>query len=251
MRKLKMWTYKAGSEGGKLLAQAMGVKRIRHKNSKYRWSKNKLVLNWGSTNRNLTSRWLNDPERVFHSVDKVNTFACFKAHDVPCPPHTKHQHEAQAWLDAGKTVFARTITNGAEGRGIVVVKPGDKLPYAKLYTLYIPKKAEYRIHVVDGKAIDIQQKVRKKGHENKDFHVRNTANGFIFIRGGVEAPAAVVDAGVRAVGALGLHFGAVDVIWNDKKQQALALEVNTAPGIMGTSVAKYSEALKALALRNL
>ncbi|MNY81884.1 hypothetical protein D3C86_2236870 [compost metagenome] len=47
-----------------------------------------------------------------------------------------------------------------------------------------------------------------------------------------------------AVNALGLDFGAADVIWNDHRKQAFVLEVNTAPGLTGTTLEKYAKALK-------
>lgn len=242
---VKMWSYNPWSESGKLLAQALGVKRIKHTNSKYKWKPHKRILNWGST-KSLTGQIINHPVNVRAATDKLSAFQIFQMRSVSVPPFTTHQNEAQTWLDNGKTVLARTVVNGAEGRGIIVVKPGDILPYAPLYTQYIPKKAEYRVHVVNNEAIDVQQKLRKRGHDNKDFHVRNTANGFIFVRGNVHCPEPCILEATKAVAALGLDFGAVDVIWNEKNQKAYVLEVNTAPGIVGTTVQKYKDALSAL-----
>ncbi|MNY63636.1 hypothetical protein D3C86_2006230 [compost metagenome] len=49
-----------------------------------------------------------------------------------------------------------------------------------------------------------------------------------------------------AVNAIGLTFGAVDVIWNEYRHQAYVLEVNTAPGLTGTTLEKYAEAFRGL-----
>ena len=46
---------------------------------------------------------------------------------------------------------------------------------------------------------------------------------------------------VNAVKALGLDFGAVDIIYNEKENQYYVLEVNTAPGLEGTTLIKYAE----------
>jgi len=47
---------------------------------------------------------------------------------------------------------------------------------------------------------------------------------------------------LAAVSALGLDFGAVDIIYNEHENQYYVLEVNTAPGLEGTTVEKYAEA---------
>jgi D-alanine-D-alanine ligase-like ATP-grasp enzyme len=37
-----------------------------------------------------------------------------------------------------------------------------------------------------------------------------------------------------------LDFGAVDIIYNAKRNECYVLEVNTAPGLEGTTVEKYA-----------
>jgi D-alanine-D-alanine ligase-like ATP-grasp enzyme len=44
--------------------------------------------------------------------------------------------------------------------------------------------------------------------------------------------------------ALGLDFGAADVLFNARRNQAYVLEVNTAPGLEGQTVNDYAEAFK-------
>ena len=48
---------------------------------------------------------------------------------------------------------------------------------------------------------------------------------------------------ISAVDSLGLDFGAVDIIWNESEDQYYVLEVNTAPGVEGTTLQKYTEAI--------
>jgi D-alanine-D-alanine ligase-like ATP-grasp enzyme len=38
----------------------------------------------------------------------------------------------------------------------------------------------------------------------------------------------------------GLDFGAVDVIWNAQKEKPYVLEINTAPGLEGQTIADYA-----------
>ena len=56
-------------------------------------------------------------------------------------------------------------------------------------------------------------------------------------------PTGLRDISRDAVTALGLEFGAVDIIYNDKSKKLFVLEVNTAPGIEGATVTKYKDAI--------
>ncbi|MNJ09659.1 hypothetical protein D3C77_38070 [compost metagenome] len=113
----------------------------------------------------------------------------------------------------------------------------------------MPKKEEYRIHVFNGEVVDVQRKARKKDvpDDQVNWKVRNLANGFIFARGEEalgNVPQDVLDQAVKAVAALGLDFGAADVVYNDKQGKAYCLEVNTAPGLSGSTLDGYVKQLK-------
>ena len=43
--------------------------------------------------------------------------------------------------------------------------------------------------------------------------------------------------------AVGLKIGAVDIIWNELENKCYVLEINTAPGLEGTTLVKYTEAI--------
>ena len=53
----------------------------------------------------------------------------------------------------------------------------------------------------------------------------------------------VLSAGIRAVGCLGLDFGAADIGWNSHDGEPSVYEVNTAPGLEGTTLDKYYGAM--------
>ncbi len=103
------------------------------------------------------------------------------------------------------------------------------------------KKKEFRVHVVNGSVIDVQQKKKRNGVETTSL-IRNLANGWIFAHEGVVEPAGLREMGVAAVAAVGLAFGAVDIIWNEKQNQCYVLEINTAPGLCQTTCDKYADA---------
>jgi len=133
-----------------------------------------------------------------------------------------------------------------KGRGIVEFEPGiGNTPQAPLYTEYIPKKSEYRFHIFGGKVIDIQQKKKKREFDDnaRNTRVRNLHNGYIYSRDDINPPDGAADLAIRAVAALGYQYGAVDLIYNEKRACSYVLEVNSRPGLMGSTLENYAEAL--------
>jgi glutathione synthase/RimK-type ligase-like ATP-grasp enzyme len=118
-----------------------------------------------------------------------------------------------------------------------------------LYVQYKKKRDEYRVHMFRGGVIDVTQK-RAVNQEDRtetfNRQIRNHGNGWVFCREDVDPPDAVWGQAYSAVRALGLEFGAVDVIWNDHYQTAYVLEVNTAPGLEGTTLERYVEAIRSI-----
>lgn len=190
------------------------------------------------------------PRKFFYvtprTLNKVEQFNAFKANNVSCPAFTTDRNSIGE-LDS-KTVFARTLINSTSGRGIVEfdVETTPNPPAAPLYTAYIPKKAEYRLHVFNGKIIDAQQKKKKRDFDadNRDTRVRNLANGYVYTRDGIVLPDGIDGLAISAVAAVGYLYGAVDIIYNEKRNQCYVLEVNSRPGLMGTTLSKYVNALK-------
>ena len=177
-------------------------------------------------------------------LNKVEQFAAFQANQISCPKAAVTAEGARR-LNV-KTLFARTLINSTNGRGIIEFESSREVyPPAPLYTEYIPKKAEYRFHVFGSNVIDIQQKKKKRGfdEEQRDTRIRNLHNGYIYSRDGIAPPDGAADLAVRAVAALGYQYGAVDLIYNEKRNQCYVLEVNSRPGLMGTTLDKYADAL--------
>jgi hypothetical protein len=237
-----IYPYNPGSQSARLLAEAMNIPRIKHRGSRFRGSPRKTVINWGSANVSQAvalCHVLNPVPAVNLARCKLATFRSIAPH-CRCPGFTTSRVEALAWLAEGD-VCSRTTTTGHEGIGLTVHPRGSNaLPNAPLYTKYIKKKEEYRVHVI-GDTTYTQRKLRRNDAVG-DRQVRNTANGYVF-SGRFEPPADVVAQAKAAVRALGLDFGAVDVVWNAHYQQAYVLEVNTAPGIEGHTVQVYAQAL--------
>lgn len=160
------------------------------------------------------------------------------------PWYTTEYAGAQAWVESGGVILNRTQLNGHSGAGIVVAaRVEDIIVGCPLYVAYRKKKREYRVHVAFGQVIDVQQKRKRSDYDGEvDYAVRNHHTGWIYARESVEASEVRDALAIHAVALLGLDFGAVDIIYNERDNQYLVLEVNTAPGLEGTTVTKYTEA---------
>jgi glutathione synthase/RimK-type ligase-like ATP-grasp enzyme len=249
-----MYLYNQGSQGGKALARGLGVKCLRHgERSTFKGGPNSTVINWGSGDLpqfNPGTRIINRPQLVSEMTNKKTAFIKFHANGVRVPQFTTEKQTAQHWVDDGKMVFARTVLNGHSGAGIVIMDPDNGDNYntqAPLYTLYVPKEDEFRVHIVNKQVILIQRKGLKeefRGQPDVNWKVRNLANGFIFARNDIVVPEDVTAQSLAAISASGLDFGAVDVVFNRARREAYVLEINTAPGLVGSTVDDYANALR-------
>lgn len=173
------------------------------------------------------------------TLNKIEQMTRFKENNVSCPNFTTNPNAVGEL--GSKVVFARTMVNSTNGRGIVEFEVGkEATPRAPLYTEYIPKKEEYRVHVFGNRAIDIQQKRKKREFEgDRDTRVRNLANGYVYCRDGITPPTGLQELAVAAVRAVGYQYGAVDIVYNKKQNRLAVLEVNSRPGLLGTTVERY------------
>ena len=245
--KIKVYPYKAGSKSARSLANEIGSPvLIRHDGGYVPGNPATVVVNWGNSSMRFTHRnTLNKPEAVAVAANKLSTLDKLLHHGVPVPEFTTDKRIALGWLDIGCRVFARTKLSSHTGDGIVIIEDESEMVDAPLYTKYQRKDKEYRVHVFKGKVIDITEKRKRygDGEERPGYnpYIRNLKCGWVFCRDGVRPVEAVKVESVRAVQALGLDFGAVDII--EYKGKVWTLEVNSAPGLEGTTLQRYKEAI--------
>ena len=245
-----IYAYNQGSQSAKELSQALGVRRIRHNGSTYKGSASKVVINWGSSSlpeEVMKSKVINNPDAVAKASNKLTFFETVKD-KVNIPPFTTDKEEAKQWLDDGKIVVVREKLQGHSAEGLVLIEDEGKWngynhSRAKLYVKYIPKRDEYRVHVVNDEVVDVRRKALSSEANGSfaNWKVRNHANGFIYAKNNVDAPEDVHNQSLAAIAGSGLDFGAVDVIWNEYLKRAFVLEINTAPGLEGSTIDSYAD----------
>lgn len=243
----KIWIYTGGraSNSAKALADAPNFRRYIQGNS---FKASDVLVNWGTQKVVAIgdAKVLNPVASIGIAANKLFAFTAFSGEDVETVPWTANKAVAKEWQDKGNTVVVRNILTGHSGSGIVIVEEGEELPDAPLYTKYIFKTKEYRVHATATGVIHTQRKVRDPDVEPLSWKVRSHANGFIFQVTNIQPSDARDKLAMASVKALGLDFGAVDII-EDKKGNLYVLEVNTAPGLEGQTIEAYTTALEQLA----
>lgn len=210
-----------------------------------------VIINWGSSSAPVglaAATFINSPDKVKIAGNKLLTFKHFgeAAHiaEVSIPEYTESYETACQWVNDGKVVVCRTKLNGHSGAGIVLAaREEDVVRECPLYVKYIKKAKEFRVHVAFGDVIDVQAKRQRADFEgDTNFAIRNHQNGWVYCRENIEEPGDLREQAKRAILTLGLDFGAVDIIYNQHYNKCYVLEVNTAPGLEGTSVTTYANA---------
>lgn len=243
--RLKIFPYKMGSQSAKALATTLRVKRVR---PSYDARRRDIIINWGNSR----------PAGFIGSVNDLNThagiaLACNKLLTFKTlsdqgfqylPEWTTDYAEAENKIANGETLYCRQTLTGHSGHGIIVADSLDKLVRAPLYTVKTKHKYEFRVHVFKGSVIDIQQKRRRLDYTGPDTGIRNHSNGYIYARATVDYPNHLLTASIEAVNLLGLDFGAVDIGYRERDNKVFVFEVNTAPGLTGTTLDKYVQAFK-------
>lgn len=212
-------------------------------------------INWGLTTwgydvKALPKDMLN--RSIQAAVSKVKTFECLAAAKLPVPRYAKTLEELRKMLPASRAIIARR-DGLSGGKGMELVQGlGEVSTLILRPDFYVERLSchrEFRVHVFLGQVIHKQAKFIPKGF---DGIAKNWENGCYFTSEGLERFATeaqlrdLEQLSVRSVEALGLQFGAVDILLT-RKLQPYVLEVNTAPGLRSDATYNaYTEAVKKL-----
>jgi glutathione synthase/RimK-type ligase-like ATP-grasp enzyme len=224
------------SNSAKELSRYLGVKRLLSNGSSRFIGKHRdVVINWGNGKGNVgIARQINKLSNVQLASNKLSTFIALDRAGVSIPWFSTNKSEAE---DSLYTIISRTNLYGHSGDGIVA-----GVVNAPLYVEYINKVAEYRAIVVGNEVVDFKQKKKKREVAHHPT-VWNLSGGYIMAREGIAKPDGIDVLAIVAVQALGLDFGAVDII-ADGDGVLYVLEVNTAFGLEGTTIQLVGDAIR-------
>lgn len=242
------------SRSAQQLARVLGVRRLRREGSRFVAQPGDTIINWGSScGRNPqweVATWINPPSVVRTTTNKLYAFRAMRSHGMEgeCVPWTQDPAEARAWLEGGAKVVERHTLSGHSGDGIRIISAIGDLTPAPLYTKYVPKQREYRVHINGLDDVYVQQKRRRRDVPDADvnWQVRNHRNGFIYSCNDVDPVGDnALEICAHALASLGLDYGAVDIGVSDR-YGVKVYEVNTAPGLEGSTLPNVARLMRRL-----
>ena len=110
----------------------------------------------------------------------------------------------------------------------------------EFFVKYIPKKAEFRVHVLGGEVPNICQKTQSETTDTHHPHVWCSPRGWTLVDYEGEHYTKLADIGKRAIKALNYDFGAVD-IGLGKDGKFYVFEINSAPRLSKTRRRYYAK----------
>ena len=241
---LKLFPYKPVSQSAIRLSRKLGILRV---SPTYNARRSDVIVNWGaSTPPHFKSmdHDLNKHDAIAIACDKLKTFKTLALQGFDqLPKFSTEIKDAKDWIDKGETIYCRTKLGSHSGRGIVICNDVNDLPTAPLYTVKANHKHEYRVHVFQGKVLYVQQKKKRLGSTIRNSGIRNHDNDWVYCTPTDTPSELLLSSCVRAVQLLGLDFGAVDIGHRVSDNRFFVFEINTAPGLVGTTLDKYSKAI--------
>jgi len=268
---LKIWSYNPGSHTAILLAQRVrGRVLASPEETRFTPRRGDFIINYGNsefTDR-ITSRGvytegynlINHPAHVKEFSNKLNAFEHLENEcDIATVPWTDVTSVVQSWLDNRFDVVARHTLTGHSGRGIQILTPEEfafgraEIPRCRLYTMYVKKSKEWRLHVFQKSTGDHeflwQQKRRRIDCAEPDWQIRNYENGFIYAVEDVQKPPNYEEIQNQLAHCVDLSFYAVDLLMPNSSNPreirhhgASILEINSAPGLQSDTLLDWYQA---------
>lgn len=218
-----------GSDGARdlvLALRATGAKAKRARVHQILTSKGDLLVAWGEVfkGRLPPGRLVLNPRMIFNKWEELATL---REAGVKTPPFALRK-QGEGWLSR------RANHQG----GSDLLHPGK----ADYWVQRVPVTSEYRVHVLKGQVIRVGKKAHRPGWEARAHAwIRSWDAGwrliYDFPHDGL--PRGIRTASKKAVEALGLDFGAVDV--GVGEGGPWVFEVNKAPGLEPKSAAAYAK----------
>ncbi|MDE2098607.1 MAG: hypothetical protein KGL39_15240 [Patescibacteria group bacterium] len=225
---------------GEVLAQALGIDHGETTGAFVRAQAfDGGLIRWGSRVDTLVDaavRVLNPVAAIERASHKLMSLEILRDRGIPVPDFDT---DPEALVErAGYPILGRRIQHARATDVVLCLQRRDWVRRPRdYYVAYVPTNREYRLHVAGGEVIRIQGKYLDVSPDYLPW-VRNYATGHRFRAPRRRLHMTRLEAAVAAVEALGLDFGAVDLIVSDSGAHYV-LEVNTSPSCSPRTGAAY------------
>lgn len=233
---------------GRLLANAITEiqgRKCRYRNQGRIRHPQRFHVRYGSHRNLCSSNCLNKHEAIELASNKLNALQVLDSFGVAIPPHLEWGEFAN--IAPYRRIFRKNHRHAGNDSPLIVEKNtlcprifgvGNQYDYS-LQCIDVEK--EFRVHVFKDNAFKYQTKLPREG-DNVHPYIRSENRGWRLVSkkdpprpDGKLGPLAI-----KAVQALGLDFGAVDVI-KDCDGNYFVIEVNTAPGLSERKAMLYAQ----------
>lgn len=181
------------------------------------------VVSWGVAVPNPRLPTLNARAGMGSKLAQLETL---RNADIPVPKFGQTQE------GLSYPIFGRRLRHTGGTDILPILLPMDEAALREsgieYFTEFVPHRREFRVWVYRGRRLGVYEKVLRYPNKLRGV-AHNWANGYAFVFC-PEPPPTLVPVAGAAVDALGLDFGAVDVL-ETAPAEYVVLEVNTRPGV--------------------
>lgn len=220
---------------GEQLGQYLGIPHGRSTNGRVDY-----LIRWGSrSGAGWTPREtvINSRSALNDNSDKLESLRSLDNAGIPVPNYTSNRDDFGDSIDYPLLGRSRDHARG-EDINLIMQWRDAYLTDNDYFVEYIPTDFEYRAHVVNGEVVQTYEKRLQSEADNHPY-IRNSETGWIFVEPREEPPDESL--ATDAVGALGLDFGAVDIIREEDTGEEYVLEVNSAPSLDAVNIERYGD----------
>lgn len=182
---------------------------------------------------------INSQNSLNNNADKFDALVTLDEAGVPVPDYARDRSAFGTEIEYPILGREQDHARG-EDINLILQWRDAYLTENDFFVEYIPTDFEYRMHVVNGEVVQVHEKRLRSEEDNHPF-IRNSETGWVFVEPREEAPPDSL--AIDAVGALGLDFGAVDVVREENTGDHYVLEVNSAPSLDEANLQRYGDAL--------
>lgn len=230
-----------GCVTGRALRALLGCKGGFHSHFARREERTQdVVVNWGESRAPDDERVANSGNAVARAANKLDSLRILQEAGIHVPRFSTNPHD---FTDGGTFLGRRRSHTGGTDIKVFDAAHTEAI-FSDYFTEFIPSAQEFRIHVFRGECIGSQVKKWVGEGDVPDVPIRNHVRGWEFVPFVRSRPnASRIEAASAALSALGLDFGAVDVLAGEDGN-TYVLEVNTAPGLSERFLNIYADAIR-------